>query len=774
MHFIHQPLTWGFFLVLLPLLIHLINMLRHRRVKWAAMDFLLQSYKKHRKWIWLKQLLLLLLRMAAVALLVAMLAQWVTRGQWLDFLGAKATHHYVLLDDSYSMSDRAGGTSAFDTALSMLQRIATQAAVQATPQKFTLIRFSRAGRESSEREPGQGLDRVADFNAEDIDSHFDVMLANRRNACQVSQLASGPLPALSVLEQLFDAAADEHRVVYILSDFRTVQWENPAEIRERLKRIEQSPAEIHLVGCVKETRQNLGLVDIQPAQETRAAGVPLFINVAVKNFSSDTARNIQLKINSVFCDPELEQAATPDKFVGKAEELPTILIETIEPGQTVTRRVQVFFPKPGRHVVEASLVDDPVTADNHRWCVIDVPENEPVLVVDGSPQQRQGYFLQAVFQPGGRAKTGIQPDTNTAAFLRDATPESLQKYRAIYLLDLPRLDDRAVENLEAYARSGGGVCFFLGPDVDSLFYTNRLYRGGLGLFPLPLGREDVLVAEDVEHAPDIEVTEHPVFSVFLGERNSFIRQVTIDRFWKPLDGWQPEPDSTVRVAAALRNRLPLAVEHKFGEGRVLAFLTTFAPDWNNWGNDPSFVVMVLRLHSHLASAERAAEMRPVGVPIVVQLEAGKFRQDLQFVAPGDTPETKQVIDRVATRKEPNSPLMTAAIGQVTPDETGETDRSGIYEAWPVTNAGEPEVRRFALNVEPSEGDLSRVDPKLLIANLAPVKAEFRYADEYSYELSGLSGNNHSLLLMCLLIALLLAEQLVAYSASYHPARGAAV
>ena len=64
MQFVHQPLTWGFLLVLLPLLIHLINMMRHRRVKWAAMEFLLQSYKKHRKWIWLKQLLLLLVRMA--------------------------------------------------------------------------------------------------------------------------------------------------------------------------------------------------------------------------------------------------------------------------------------------------------------------------------------------------------------------------------------------------------------------------------------------------------------------------------------------------------------------------------------------------------------------------------------------------------------------------------------------------------------------------------------------------------------------------------------
>ena len=75
MQFVYQALTWGFLLALLPLLIHLINMMRHRRVKWAAMEFLLQSYKKHRRWVWLKQLLLLLARMAAVVLLVAMLAQ---------------------------------------------------------------------------------------------------------------------------------------------------------------------------------------------------------------------------------------------------------------------------------------------------------------------------------------------------------------------------------------------------------------------------------------------------------------------------------------------------------------------------------------------------------------------------------------------------------------------------------------------------------------------------------------------------------------------------
>src|SRR2546423_15086059 len=94
MQFVHQALTWGFLVALVPLLIHLINMMRHRRIHWAAMEFLLASYKKHRKWIWLKQLLLLLARMAAVALVVAMLAQLKPRDQWLAIFGGPATPHY--------------------------------------------------------------------------------------------------------------------------------------------------------------------------------------------------------------------------------------------------------------------------------------------------------------------------------------------------------------------------------------------------------------------------------------------------------------------------------------------------------------------------------------------------------------------------------------------------------------------------------------------------------------------------------------------------------
>ena len=81
-----HPFYWGMWFVAAPVLIHLINMLRHQRVEWAAMEFLLLSQKKHRTWVILKQLLLLLLRMAAIALVVLALAQPLLPDRWGSFL----------------------------------------------------------------------------------------------------------------------------------------------------------------------------------------------------------------------------------------------------------------------------------------------------------------------------------------------------------------------------------------------------------------------------------------------------------------------------------------------------------------------------------------------------------------------------------------------------------------------------------------------------------------------------------------------------------------
>jgi hypothetical protein len=96
---------------------------------------------------------------------------------------------------------------------------------------------------------------------------------------------------------------------------------------------------------------------------------------------------------------------------------------------------------------------------------------------------------------------------------------------------------------------------------------------------------------------------------------------------------------------------------------------------------------------------------------------------------------------------------------------GETDRAGIYEAWPVTTKGEIDLKRWALNVEPDEGDLTQVTPADLVQKLDPVKINYHLADQYQQEDIASTGYNLSTLILFGLLALLVGEQALAYSAS---------
>ena len=43
-------------------------------------------------------------------------------------------------------------------------------------------------------------------------------------------------------------------------------------------------------------------------------------------------------------------------------------------------------------------VEDPVETDNHRWCVIDFPAGERVLLIHGADVQ-DAYYLEVAFRP---------------------------------------------------------------------------------------------------------------------------------------------------------------------------------------------------------------------------------------------------------------------------------------------------------------------------------------------------------------------------------------
>src|SRR2546427_5563186 len=95
-------LAAGGALVSSPIIIHLINRLRFKRLRWAAMEFLLKAQKRNRRRLIIEQLILLALRCLLVALAGLLVMRFV--GFSFAEFGTKQALHLVLLDDTLSMN----------------------------------------------------------------------------------------------------------------------------------------------------------------------------------------------------------------------------------------------------------------------------------------------------------------------------------------------------------------------------------------------------------------------------------------------------------------------------------------------------------------------------------------------------------------------------------------------------------------------------------------------------------------------------------------------
>ena len=73
--FLNPLLLWALPLCAVPIIIHLLNRRRFKKVPWAAMEFLLAAMKRNKKRLRMEQWLVLLLRTLAVLLLVGLVTR---------------------------------------------------------------------------------------------------------------------------------------------------------------------------------------------------------------------------------------------------------------------------------------------------------------------------------------------------------------------------------------------------------------------------------------------------------------------------------------------------------------------------------------------------------------------------------------------------------------------------------------------------------------------------------------------------------------------------
>lgn len=774
MQFLFPQLTWGFLLIGVPILIHLINMLRQRRRQWAAMDFLLASYKKNRRWVMLRQWLLLAARILAMVLLVLMMAKWVSNTQWLQALGGQTTHHYVLLDDSYSMSEETDGESAYQRALSALGGLVRNISSQGGTHQITLLRYSRgwlaANSVTTDSTSGVGLDAAAELSGVSVTGDPDRLL-DRISASSPSSLSIGPDAPMQVVAPMLAESSDEIARVYLLTDLRRSDFSQPAQLQQQLEGVSDQLAELTVVDCSAGESQNLTLVSVEPENDIWSAGVPVVVKFGVRNASASVLQNVVCKLRSV--DYSAATAESSQDLSGVATNLPSILIDRIEPGQTVTRQFEVLFSGPGSHVVEVALPDDALATDNRRWSVINIGAAQRVLLVDGDVEQRNAFYVSSAAGPDSRVQTGIRIDTTDAAQLRDMASAVLEQYDVVCLLDVPRLDPEAIENIESFVRAGGGLLHVVGPLYNMKNINESMYRDGDGFFPGEVQGVEVFARGGVASEGDraVKLTEHPVMQPLTQLEQSPMGGLEIRTLLRLAEA--PRRSRGIETVVEGPAGLPLMLDMPFGDGRVLTLLSGFDQEWSNWPQDPTFVVLVLRSLGYLSGVGRDATSYVVGSPLEFASVSERLLPDAEILLPSQTagarlrvasPVKEVELDEGRTLAEISLPI---ELGQTDRDVIDSLLRAGVYEAWLRDSSGEALVVNRAHNVSVGEGDLSRVSRSELERNLPGVPLRIRTAAEVEGQGLAAADASQSTLIMVLLAGLLVIEQFLGYLASYH-------
>ena len=718
--FAHPWLLAGLALLAVPIVIHFINRLRFKRIRWAAMDFLLDSQRRNRRRLWMEQLLLLLLRCAAVALVVLVVARPLASGDWASFLGHDQGGEYVvIIDDSYSMDQKSDSATAFTTAQNVVTRLIEELTRQPGNHLLTVLRTSNP-------------------NFPDLKAvHADDLLLTRWKALAMEQhpsyLAASPLTALTAVADQLQTGDARDKHLLLISDFQKKDWPSGGPIDQTLARIGAAGRDIQLIDCTTQPAETLGVSAIQPKSTTAAVGIPASFNVAVQNFSST---------------PRSRVVVTP-RVDGRI--LPARIIDNIPASESAAITFDVEFSSPGWHDIDASIEEDGLSTDNRRYLAIDVPESIPVLIVDGSTDRRDSLYLSLALSPGGSAITGLTPEIRSVDQLKDS---DFQRPRVVYLLDVPRLDAEATAALRQFADQGGGLAIFGGKDVDIEWYNTHLFAEKGSLLPAPLVATQRPAPDPEQTTPDLKPENHPIFEVFAGERNSFLDTIAIEELITVEEKNLSEGSRTI---ARHRDHSPLFMEGTFGRGRVMLVLTTAGDEWTSWPQNPTYVVAMLMLNDYLARPTTLEKPHLVGEPWSLEWDLSQYRREVSLRRPSNDPTNSITQQHQAD--------VSGSRGQITIDDINEP---GIYQVTRTRTDGTTETLRRAYNVLTEEGDLTKLDRGELTGRYRDIDLRFSQANDFTSR----TNENRSEAkdgLIVLLALVLLGEQLLAYRLSFHHA-----
>jgi len=445
----------------IPLIIHLFNFRKPKRINFSSLAFLQELQKSTMQRVRIKQWLLLALRTLAIAALVLAFSRPTMTGSLPGLAGRSKSSKVIVFDNSTSMTLRDGDGAYLEQARNVAAAIVDD--MDAGDEIFVLQTISAAV---------------------SIPPLQNISIA--RQAVMNVSLRGGEMilsDAVRRAATLLETSANPNREIYVLSDLQKSTFTDSTAISTN--RPFPEDVRVFLLPVGDQPHDNIAISEIQVLSRILSVGQVVRMEVSVENFSD---RKIQNLVVSLFLEDDRVAQATVDVGAGQIARVPI----AVTPRETGWLKGRV------------EIQDSDYEPDDTRALTLFVPEERRLLLVEGSAANSD--YLKLALSSDMTARR-VQFNMTQIAETALASV-SLGQFDTVILNGVTDLSSGERSSVSQYIRDGGGVLVFPAEEIVLADYNSLLTELGGGKIGGIAGGDEtdvsIAVFDQIDH-------EHALF-----------------------------------------------------------------------------------------------------------------------------------------------------------------------------------------------------------------------------------------------------------------------
>ena len=513
----------------IPLILHLLNRERARRLVFGTIRFIQMSHQTNVRRHKLKRLLLLLMRILILALLgFAFARPFFAEAPIIAQKTGGKRNAIVILDISYSMQYE----QVFENA--KREGIAILDGLDATDAAGLILSSDRAR-------------VIAPLGSEF--SHIRTAL----NKAEATYKPTDYLDALQTADEILASIPIGEKQIYVIADMQKRGWENFIET-DKLN----PDVQIQFIDVHPEQPQNFAITALNVPPVILKEQQASYLVARVRNFSDAAVENLPIRL---FVDGNMIHTVQLD----------------LEPDDLADAVFRIDFRDEATHTGWVELPEDALQVDNKRYFTLQSLRSIRVHAVRDKPRTQSShqtmgtFFMKMAFTTG---RDAVPIDFTESSSVPSAA--TLDRTDVLVLANVAQISSDEAERVATYVAAGGGLIVTVGNNIDAAVYEQR-FGGEIGLMPCnfvrPVG--DALDRQQFRVLATVKY-EHPIFAPFKEPNHGDFGKARFYRFF------QAVPTENATVIASYDDGSPALFEKPYGNlGRVLCFTSTIDREWND-------------------------------------------------------------------------------------------------------------------------------------------------------------------------------------------------